>query len=103
MTTSARKYGMFECAVLLFELMNLLQTFQLMAAELFRDLDFVGAYIDDVVIAFKSLLHHTVYITNASKAALWVSLKIIKKMSSFATSKIEVLTHTICHRRIENE
>jgi hypothetical protein len=60
-TAVSTPIGLFECVVIPFGLRNIKQSFQRFIVTIFRDLDFVCCYIDDIIIMSESPEQHREY------------------------------------------
>ena len=87
--------GLFEFVRMPFGLRNAAQTFQRFMDEVFRGLDFCYVYIDDLLIASKSLEDHLVHLRLVFERLRKYSLTLNVAKSSFRQTELTFLGHKI--------
>ena len=97
MTTFVTRYSTYKFEVMPFGLMNAPSTFQRMMDEMVKDLPFVRAYLDDVVVFSKNMEEHVSHlrILFETLSQRGLKLKIVKCF--FAQPKVELLGHIVSH------
>lgn len=94
-TTLATAAGNFSFLCMPFGLRNASATQQRMMDEMTREMPFVFAYIDDILIASKSLDDHKVHLKKLFEKLHQFQLSINFDKCEFAKSSLEFLGHTI--------
>lgn len=88
-------FGLFEFVYMTFGLRNAAQTFQRLIDEALRGLDFVFAFIDDIIIASSSHDQHTEHIRMVFQRLKDYGLRINAEKCEFAKTEIKFLGHLI--------
>lgn len=88
-------FGLFEFVYMTFGLRNAAQTFQRLIDEVMRELDFVYAFIDDIVIASSSYDEHIYHIKIVFQRLKDYGLRINAEKCEFAQNEIKFLGHLI--------
>jgi Reverse transcriptase (RNA-dependent DNA polymerase)/RNase H-like domain found in reverse transcriptase len=94
-TAITTPFGLFEFNFMPFGLRNAPATFQRFIHEVVRDLDFCFAYLDDILIASKSLEEHVRHLMLLFERLNQYGLTINLAKSEFGKSEIEFLGHLI--------
>ena len=94
-TAVTTPFGLFEFVRMLFGLRNAAQTFQRFTDEVFRGLDFCYVYVDDLLIASKSLEDHLVHLRLVFERLRKCSLTLNVAKSSFRQTELTFLGHKI--------
>ena len=94
-TAVSTPFGLFEFIQMPFGLRNAAQTFQRFMDHLFRGLDFCYVYVDDLLIASKSLEDHILHLRTGFQRFRQYSLNLNVTKSSFAQTKLTFLGHKI--------
>ncbi|GBM34504.1 Transposon Ty3-G Gag-Pol polyprotein [Araneus ventricosus] len=88
-------FGLYEFNVMSFGLKNAPATFQRFMHEVFRGLDFVFPYLDDILIASKSNQEHEIHLNLVLERLNTFGLRINISKSVFAVEEIEFLGYLI--------
>lgn len=88
-------FGLFEFIFMTFGLRNASQTFQRLIDEVLRGLDFVFAFIDDIVIASESYEQHIGHIKIVFQRLVDYGLRVNAEKCEFAVKQIEFLGHLV--------
>jgi len=99
-TAITTPFGLFEFLRMPFGLRNASQTFQRFMDSIFRDLDFVFVYIDDILIASSSHDEHVEHLHTVFKRLAEHDIKIKASKCVFGVSKLDFLSHTISEEGI---
>ena len=94
-TTFICRYGTYQFEVMPFGLMNAPSTFQRMMDLIFRDLEYVKCYIDDVVVYSRSMEEHASHLVHVIDMIAQHGLKLKISKCSFAQSKVKLLGHVV--------
>ena len=94
-TAICTPFGLFEFLRMPFGLRNAAQTFQRFIDEVLRGLDFVYAYIDDLLIASSSEAEHLAHLDTLFTRLSEYGIVINPSKCIFGTSSIEFLGHQI--------
>lgn len=94
-TAVVTPFGLFEFTKMQFGLCNASQTFQRYMDHIFRDLDFVTAYIDDLCISSKSMPEHIQHLKTVFERLKKYGLVINVDKCVFAQESVEFLGHII--------
>lgn len=94
-TAITTPFGMFEFVRMPFGLRNAAQTFQRFVNEVFSGLDFVFAYIDDVLIASKNKEEHLQHLKQVFQRLEEYGLNIKPNKCTFGVTSIDFLGHNI--------
>ena len=100
-TTFVCRYGTYQFEVMPFGLMNAPSTFQRMMDQVFRHLNFVRVYLDDVVIFSESLEKHLEHLRVAFATIAEAGLKIKVSKCAFAHSSVRLLGHIVTKDGLE--
>lgn len=84
-----------------FGLRNAAQTFQRLIDEVLRGLDFVFAYIDDIIIASHSYEQHIEHIKAVFRRLIDFGLRVNAEKCEFAATEIEFLGHLVTSEGIK--
>lgn len=88
-------FGLFEFKYMTFGLRNAGQTFQRNIDEIFGDLDYVFAYVDDLFIASSNLEEHEAHLRVVLKRLREHNLTINAAKCRFAQAEVKFLGHTV--------
>lgn len=88
-------FGLFEFNVMTFGLRNAAQSFQRYMNNLFRDLEFVFIYIDDICIASKNIEEHKNHVKIVLERLRQQSIKINIAKCQFAQEQVTFLGHEL--------
>lgn len=88
-------FGLFEFKYMTFGLRNAGQTFQRNIDEIFGDLDYVFAYVDDLFIASSNLEEHEAHVRVVLKRLRDNNLTINAAKCRFAQAEVKFLGHTV--------
>ena len=94
-TTFVCRYGTYKFEVMPFGLMNTPSTFQRMMDDVFRNLEFVRVYLDDVVVFSPNLATHLAHLRAVFEVLSHVGLKQKISKCSFAHSAVRLLGHIV--------
>ena len=94
-TAVTTPFGLFEFVRMPFGLCNAAQTFQRFMDEVFRGLDFYYVYMNDLLIASKSLEDHLVHLRLVFERLRKCSLTLNVAKSSFCQTQLTFLGHKI--------
>lgn len=94
-TAITTPFGLYEFTSMTFGLRNAAQTFQRLINEVFRGLDFVFCYLDDVCIASKSIEEHQNHIRLVFNRMREHHLTINVSKSEFCATELKFLGHCI--------
>ena len=100
-TTFVCRYGTYQFEVMPFGLMNAPSTFQRMMDQVFRHLDFVRVYLDDVVVFSESLETHMKHLNMVFTTIAEAGLKIKVSKCAFAHSSVRLLGHIVTKDGLE--
>lgn len=100
-TAITTPFGLFEFKVMPFGLCNAAQTFQRFVDQLFRDIPSVFVYIDDILIASKTLHDHIAVLDQVLQVLSDNNLEINEKKCQFAQSEVEFLGFTVSAKGVE--
>ena len=89
--------GLFQFCRMPFGLTNAPATFQRIMSQLFagKEWEFVSVYLDDLLIASKSMTEHMVHVKKVLSRLKDVGLRLKPSKCMFATEEIEYLGHTL--------
>ena len=89
--------GLFQFRRMPFGLTNAPATFQRLMSQLFagKEWEFVSVYLDDLLIASKSMTEHMVHVKKVLSRLKDVGLRLKPSKCMFATEEIEYLGHTL--------
>ena len=93
--TITTPFGTFEYLRMPFGLKNAGQTFQRMMDEILSDLDFLFVYMDDVLVASRSMEEHTEHFRQLFRRLADHDLVVSSAKCQFGQTKIELLGHTV--------
>lgn len=88
-------FGLFEYLVMPFGLKNAAQTFQRFIDSLFRDLDYVFCYIDDILIASRSLEEHIEHVKEVLRRLEAAGLVINLAKCQYAQPEVQFLGYVV--------
>ncbi|XP_050066100.1 uncharacterized protein LOC126555184 [Aphis gossypii] len=94
-TAVTTPFGLFEFPVMCFGLRNAAQTFQRVINNILRGLDFVFAYIDDVLIASRDEAEHIKHVRTVLELFQKYGIAISPAKCVFATDSLQFLGHVI--------
>lgn len=94
-TAIATPFGLFEFLFMCFGLRNAAQTFQRFIDEVTRGLDFVFAYVDDILIASESEEEHTKHLNILFERLDKFGIKINIDKCIFGKSEVSFLGYTV--------
>jgi len=94
-TAVTTPFGLFEFPVMCFGLRNAAQTFQRFINDVLRGLDFVFAYIDDVLIASRDEVEHVRHVRAVLERFQRYGVAISPAKCVFATDSMSFLGHVI--------
>ena len=94
-TTIATSFGLWEFLRIPFGLKNAAQTFQRLMDSIFQHLDFVFVYLDDILVASKSLVEHYNHLRQIFTLLSSNGLIIQKSKCIFGVQELEYLRHLI--------
>jgi len=94
-TAVTMPFGLFEFPVMCFGLRNAAQTFQRLMNDILRGLDFVFAYIDDVLIASRDEIEHYQHVRTVFERFQEYGIAINPAKCVFATDKMPFFGHVI--------
>lgn len=100
-TAITTPFGMFEFVRMPFGLRNAAQTFQRFLDQIFRDLDFVYVYIDDILIASASEDQHLQHVDAVLGRLSQHGIVINPKKCVFGASEVKFLGIKISHKGLE--
>ena len=83
-----------------FGMRNALFEFQRVVDELFGDLDYVSAYVDDVTVGSETFEQHIEHLKVTLNRILDSGLKLNGEKTVFFATKIKLLGHIITHNQI---
>ena len=92
--------GLKEFCRLPFGMRNALFEFQRVVDELFGDLDYVSAYVDDVTVGSETFEQHIEHLKVTLNRILDSGLKLNGEKTVFFATKIKLLGHIITHNQI---
>jgi hypothetical protein len=93
-------FGLFEYVFMPFGLMNAAQTFQRLLDRLFRKLPFVFTYLDDHLIASRTLEEHMDHLSQFFQVLQDNGLTINPAKCTFAATSVKFLGHMVSETRI---
>lgn len=94
-TAVTTPFGLFEFPVMCFGLRNAAQTFQRLIDTVFRNLDFVFAYVDDVLIASRDAEEHDEHIRIVLERLVTYGIAINPAKCTFAVRSLAFLGHIV--------
>ena len=94
-TAITTPFGMFEFVRVPFGLRNAAQTFQRFIDQILRDLPFVCAYIDDVLIASRNMQEHRDHVRQVFGRLKQYGVVLNPSKSTFGQSEVIFLGHHI--------
>ena len=94
-TAITTPFGLFEFLRMPFGLRNAAQTFQRFLNNLFRDIDFVFVYIDDILIASKDEEQHKAHLQVVLERLADAGIQINASKCLFGASSLDFLSHRI--------
>lgn len=94
-TASTTPFGLFEFCFMTFGLRNAAQTFQRIINEALSGLDFVFAYVDDILVASDNVTQHKRHLQLVFQRLREHNFVVNKAKCLFAVSEIEFLGHLI--------
>ena len=100
-TAITTPFGTFEFLRMPFGLKNAGQTFQRMMDEILSDLDFAFIYMDDVLVASRTLEEHKEHFRVLFRRLADHDLVVSPTKCQFGQTKIEFLGHTVSKDGIE--
>ena len=100
-TAITTPFGTFEYLRMPFGLKNAGQTFQRMMDKILRDLDFLFVYMDDVLVASRSIEEHKQHFRELFRRLAAHDLVVSPAKCQYGQNKIEFLGHTVTKNGIE--
>ena len=100
-TAITTPFGTFEYLRMPFGLKNAGQTFQRMMDEILSDLDFLFVYMDDVLVASRTMEEHTEHFRELFRRLADHDLVVSPAKCQFGQAKIEFLGHTVTKDGVE--
>lgn len=93
-------FGLYEFVVMTFGLRNAAQSFQRLMDNIFRGIDFVFPYIDDVLVASSSAAEHLQHLETVFTLLRKHGLAVNEQKCHFAQERVQFLGHTIDRKAI---
>jgi hypothetical protein len=100
-TTLVVPQGKYQWHVIPFRLKNAPSEFQKRMEDIFRDLDFVIVYIDDLLVFFVDMKSHKIHLKKVYDRIYKHGISLSKKRLEFAKTKIEYLGLILSQGKIE--
>ena len=100
-TAFSTSCGHFEFVVMPMGISNAPSAFQRVMDEIFRDLDFVFVYLDDIVIFSKSIKEHIYHLSIVFNRLEEIGLKMKPSKCKFGTRELIFLGHVISNKGIQ--
>jgi hypothetical protein len=99
-TAVVTPFGLFEFLVMPFGLKNAAQSFQRIMDNMFRGLDFVFIYLDDILVARRSREEHMEHLRAVFRVLQRGGLIINVEKSLFLQEEMKFLGHKVCSKGI---
>ena len=100
-TAICTPFGNYEYVRMPFGLRNASSTFQRFMDSIFRDMDFVATYIDDIIIFSRSETEHKIHVETVCKKLDFIGLKVNEKKSCFFLENVPFLGYSVSSKGIK--